>query len=188
MGDIRFHTSPAAPLLMSQHTMRTLDTSQMALVGQADPSTWEEGLRLLEHKGVFYGVSGLIPALDNKKPVVHREVGKAQSWGWQQENADYSGTSPPRPTASRVHRPSGHPFPYRHFCRLSTMWSYPGLNECGALSALLILQNSLPAPPTPPNNKSNPALHTDKLSDPPLPVTPWRPHPPILGLENLCPI
>lgn len=132
---------------MSQHTMRTLDTSQMALVGQADPSTWEEGLRLLEHKGVFYGVSGLIPALDNKKPVVHREVGRAQSWGWQQENADYSGTSPPRPTASRVHRPSGHPFPYRHFCRLSTMRSYPGLNECGALSALLILQNLLPAPP-----------------------------------------
>lgn len=79
MGDIRFHTSPAAPLLMSQHTMHTLDTSQLALVGQADPSTWEKGLRLLEHKGVFYGVSGLIPALDNKKPVVHREVGKAQS-------------------------------------------------------------------------------------------------------------
>lgn len=146
MGDIRFHTSPAAPLLMSQHTMRTLDTSQLALVGQADPSTWEEGLRLLEHKGVFYGVFGLIPALDNKKPVVHREVGKARSWGWQQENADYSCISPPRPTARRVHRPSGHPFPYRRFCRLSTMRSYPGLNECGALSVLLILQNSLPAP------------------------------------------
>lgn len=93
--------------------MRTLDTFQLALAGQADPSMWEKGLRLLEHKGVFYGVSGLIPALDNKKPVVHREVGEAQSWGWQQENADYSCSSSPRPTARRVNRPSGHPFPNR---------------------------------------------------------------------------